>query len=526
MIEHSSAADDDPTTYIWNVSLDMTQSQISPQRPAGLGWLLCKLKSGVAAGAIAVVLASSAALTVQSQTSPPASGGNLTQQVTKTGSALPSFVSLVKTVKPAVVSVRVQSEASPQVLTNDGGLSPFDGTPLERFFGDDDRRSAPRQCRRQAQGSGFLISADGYIVTNNHVIDKASKVEVVMDDGTTLEARVVGTDKKTDLALLKVEGRDDFPFVKFGETKPNIGEWVVAMGNPFGLGGTVTAGIVSAQGRNIGSGPYDDYLQIDAAVNRGNSGGPTFNMNGRVIGVNTAIYSPSGGSVGIAFSIPASTAQWVVAQLKEHGSVERGWLGVNVQAVTKPIAEGLGMDKPRGVLVAKAEDGSPAAKAGVKAGDVIVSVNDDDVHDSRDLARKIATAAPNATVSLGIIRGGSAQTLQATLGEMNDAPAPRPALHEGGADETGRLGITVAPSGEIDGAGDHGLAILQVDPQGKAASLGLSAGDVMVQAGQKPLASVADLNEAIDRASSNGKGSVLVLVRRGDAQRYVAIPIA
>jgi serine protease Do len=486
---------------------------------------LCKLKSGAAASAIAVVLASSAALSVQSQTSPPASGGNLTQQATKTGPELPSFVSLVKTVKPAVVSVRVRSEVSPQVLTNDGGLSPFEGTPLERFFGDQDRHSQPRQFR-QAQGSGFLISADGYIVTNNHVIDKASKVEVVMDDGTTLEAEVVGADKKTDLALLKVEGRDDLPFVKFGEAKPNTGEWVVAMGNPFGLGGTVTAGIVSAQGRNIGSGPYDDYLQIDAAVNRGNSGGPTFNMNGRVIGVNTAIYSPSGGSVGIAFSIPASTAQWVVEQLKEHGSVERGWLGVNVQAVTKPIAEGLGMDKPRGVLVAKAEEGSPAAKAGIKAGDVIVSVNDKDVRDPRDLARKIATAAPDATVSLEIVRGGSTQTLQATLGKMNEAPAPRPALHEGGADETGRLGITVAPSAEVDGAGDQGLAILQVDPQGKAASLGLSAGDVMVQAGQKPLASVADLNEAIDQASSNGKGSVLVLVRRGDAQRYVAIPIA
>jgi serine protease Do len=503
----------------------MTQSQISPQRAAGYDWLLCKLKSGVAASAIAVVLASSAALTVHSQTSPPVSAGNLTQEATKTAQALPSFVSLVKTVKPAVVSVRVQSEASPQVLTNDGGFSPFDGTPLERFFGDHDRRSAPRQVR-QALGSGFLISADGYIVTNNHVIDKASKVEVVLDDGTTLKAEIIGTDKKTDLALLKVDGRDDFPFVRFGEAKPNIGEWVVAMGNPFGLGGTVTAGIVSAQGRNIGSGPYDDYLQIDAAVNRGNSGGPTFNMDGKVIGVNTAIYSPSGGSVGIAFSVPASTAQWVVEQLKEHGSVERGWLGVNVQAVTKPIAEGLGLDKPRGVLVAKAEDGSPAAKAGVKAGDVIVSVNDDDVRDSRDLARKIATAAPNATISLGIVRGGSAQTLQATLGEMNDAPAPRPALHESDAEKTGKLGIAVAPSAEIEGAGDQGLAILQVDPQGKAASLGLSAGDVMVQAGKKPLASVADLNEAIDQASSSGRSSVLVLVRRGDAQRYVAIPIA
>jgi serine protease Do len=486
----------------------------------------------LAATALAAIVAASATTVAQqSQTSQPAPTGNLTPEAAQAAPALPSFVSLVKTVKPAVVSVRVRSEISPQVLADDGGMFPFEpfqGAPLERFFGD---RSAPgSQSRphqlRQALGSGFLISADGYIVTNNHVIDKASKVQIVTEDGTTYEAKVVGADNKTDLALLKVDGRTDFPFVKFSDVKPSTGEWVVAMGNPFGLGGTVTAGIVSAQGRNIGSGPYDNYLQIDAAVNRGNSGGPTFNMDGRVIGVNTAIYSPSGGSVGIAFSVPASTARWVVDQLKEHGSVERSWLGVRVQAVNQSIAEGLGMDKAQGVLVAQAESGSPAAKAGLKAGDVILSVNGAEVQNPRGLARKIATEHPDTTVQLQIVRDGAKQTLEATLARMKTAASPRLASKEAENDHPGKLGMTVAPAAEVDGAGAQGLAVLQVDPQGKAAEAGLSAGDVMVKAGNQQLANVADLNEAIDAASTNGRGTMLVLVRRGDTQRYVAVPVA
>lgn len=500
------------------------------------GWQFHRLRSCLAATAIAAVVASSVtAVAVQSQTTQPAPGSNLTPEAAQAAPALPNFVSLVKTVKPAVVSVRVRSESSPQVLTEDGDLFPFEpfkGTPFERFFdrgdGSQSQNRSQRTPRpfRQAQGSGFFISADGYIVTNNHVINQASKVEVVIDDGTAFEAKVVGVDQKTDLALLRVDGRSDFPFVKFGDVKPSTGEWVVAMGNPFGLGGTVTAGIVSAQGRNIGSGPYDDYLQIDAAVNRGNSGGPTFNMNGRVIGVNTAIYSPSGGSVGIAFSIPASTAKWVVTQLKEHGAVQRSWLGVRVQTVNKSIADGLGLDTPKGVLIAQAETGSPAAKAGLKAGDVIVSLNGAEVQNPRDLARKIAIVPVDTTVRLDIVRDGAKQTVEATLAKMKTASSQRVASGEPNADQPGRLGMTVAPAGEVNGAGEQGLAILQVDPQGKAAEAGLAAGDVIVRAGGQQLGNVGDLNDALAAASANGKSNVLVLVRRGEAQRYVAVPVA
>jgi serine protease Do len=511
----------------------MTNSHHAWARPA-LARSWHGLRSGLAATAIAAVIAASATtVAVHSQTAQPKPGGNLTPEAAQAAPALPNFVSLVKTVKPSVVSVRVRSAAAPQVVTDDGGLfptEPFEGTPFERFFGDrsDAQKQperAPRQSR-QAQGSGFFISADGYIVTNNHVIDKASKVEVAIDDGTTFQAKVIGADKKTDLALLKVDGRTEFSFVKFSDVKPNTGEWVVAMGNPFGLGGTVTAGIVSAQGRNIGSGPYDDYLQIDAAVNRGNSGGPTFNMNGRVIGVNTAIYSPSGGSVGIAFSVPASTAKWVVDQLREHGKVERSWLGVRVQAVDKAIADGLGMEVPKGVLIAQAETGSPAAKAGLKAGDVIVSVNGDEVKNPRDLARKIATVAVDTTVKLDIVRDGSRQTVEATLARMKTESSQRLASGERPADQPGKLGMAVAPASEVNGAGEQGLAILQVDPQGKAAEVGLAAGDVIVRAGGQQLGNIGDLDDAIASASAKGKSAVLVLVRRGEAQRYVAVPIA
>ena len=248
------------------------------------------LRSSIAAAALAAVLASSAIAFAGTSEAPTlaAAAGNLTPEAAQAAPQLPNFVSLVKTVKPAVVSVRVRSDELSQVVSEGG--SPFEGTPLERFFNDRQRAQQSPRHVRQALGSGFLISADGYIVTNNHVIDHANKVQVATDDGSIFDAKVIGTDAKTDLALLKVEGRTDFPFVKFGDKKPDIGEWVVAMGNPFGLGGTVTAGIVSAQGHNIGSGPYDDFLQIDAAVNRGNSGGPTFNMDGGVVGVNTAIY--------------------------------------------------------------------------------------------------------------------------------------------------------------------------------------------------------------------------------------------
>src|SRR5215813_9645099 len=338
--------------------------------------------------------------------------------------AVPNFVDLVQAVKPAVVSVRVKSDMTPQISSSDGGTNPFEGTPLEPFFrqfgapgqGQQDRGLRHRYV--QAQGSGFFISADGYIVTNNHVVTNAVQLQIVKDDGTVLDAKVIGTDPKTDLALLKVEGQNAFPFVTFADDRPKTGEWVIAMGNPFGLGGTVTAGIVSAMGRDIGSGPYNDFLQIDAPVNRGNSGGPTFNMKGRVIGVNTAIYSPSGGSVGIAFDIPATTVKPVIAQLKERGYVERGWIGVQVQPVTREIADSIGMKEAEGALIAGAQPDSPAAKAGLKVGDVITTLNGARVKDSRDLARQVAGMAPNTTVEIGYSREGKQETAQVTIAQL------------------------------------------------------------------------------------------------------------
>src|SRR5271168_1684905 len=293
------------------------------------------------------------------------------------------FADMVAKVKPAVISVRVRMDAerTASLDDNDGPTQP--GAPFDRFFRqfglpDGMPNGLEPRTRRpaSAEGSGFFISADGYAVTNNHVVEHAKTVQVVTDDGKLLTAKVIGTDPKTDLALIKVDG-NDFPFVKFADRDPRIGDWVIAVGNPFGLGGTVTTGIVSARGRDIGSGPYDDYIQIDAPVNKGNSGGPSFDVNGNVIGVNTAIFSPSGGSVGIGFDIPASTAKLVVAGLKDKGYVTRGWLGVQVQPVTADIADSLGMKEARGAIVDNPQAGSPAAKAGIEAGDVITSVNGD-----------------------------------------------------------------------------------------------------------------------------------------------------
>lgn len=269
-----------------------------------------------------------------------------------------------------------------------------------------------------SQGSGFFVSQDGYVVTNNHVVANAAEVQLVTDGGKTLSAKVIGTDPRTDLALLKVNESGNYPFVQLAAGKPRTGEWVLAVGNPFGLGGTVTAGIVSAQGRDIGSGPYDDFLQIDAAVNRGNSGGPTFNQRGEVVGVNTAIYSPSGGNVGIAFAIPAATVQSVVEQLKEHGSVARGFIGVQIQPVTAEVADAIGLKDAKGALIAEAQSNGPAAKAGLKRGDTILAVNGEKIADARELSKKIATFAPGTKTSLTIWRDGKEREVSFEVGRQ------------------------------------------------------------------------------------------------------------
>jgi serine protease Do len=455
-------------------------------------------------------------------------------------SVMPGFTDLVSAVKPAVVSVRVKADAGVNAVGNDLQGNPFEGTPFEKFFkdfrkdfrGPNGQEMMPGFGNRQlpqfvqGQGSGFFISPDGYIVTNNHVVDHAVKVEVVTDSGATFDAKVVGTDPKTDLALIKVDGHTDFPFVKLASSQPKVGEWVVAMGNPYGLGGTVTAGIVSAENRDIGSGPYDNYIQIDAPVNRGNSGGPTFNLKGEVIGVNTAIYSPSGGSVGIAFDVPSSTVASVIPQLQKTGHVVRGWLGVEIQPVTKEIADSLGLKSANGALITEPQADSPAAKAGLKSGDVITSVDSIKVKDPHDLARRVAAMEPHKGVSLRIVRDGKEQTVDLKLGQLADQNARKALAQDGSDHQLGSLGLTLAPAADVKGAGNKGLAVVNVAPNSKAAELGFQQGDVILKAGNKDLASPADLKTAMAEAKATGHKNALVLMSRDHADRYVAVPVA
>jgi serine protease Do len=450
------------------------------------------------------------------------------------------FADLVSKVKPAVISVRVKidEDGSNAALTQRDSDENSDqsGSPEEYFFkqfrgpnGFGGLNGRPRQHQViTGEGSGFFISPDGYAVTNNHVVDHAKSVQVTADDGAIYTAKVIGTDPKTDLALIKVDGKKDFSYVKFADEAPRVGDWVVAVGNPFGLGGTVTAGIVSARGRDIGAGPYDDYVQIDAPINKGNSGGPAFDMKGNVIGVNTAIFSPSGGSVGIGFDIPAATAKLVVNQLKDKGYITRGWLGVQVQPVTADIADNLGLKQARGAMVDNPQADSPAAKAGIEAGDVITSVNGDEVKDSRDLARTIGAMAPGASVKLDVLHKGTSKTISLTLGEMpNDRQAnaggEHPSKETAG---TPHLGLSLAPASEVDGAGNKGVVVTAVDPDGPAAEHGLKTGDVILNVGGKAVANVGDVRSALSDANSNGKHSVLLQVKTADATRFVAVPLA
>jgi serine protease Do len=450
------------------------------------------------------------------------------------------FADIVERVKPSVISVKVaigEKMAKDDSSSEDSPFPP--GSPMERFFrrfgGQDGMpfRGGPRGGRGlvTGQGSGFFISADGYAVTNNHVVDGAEKVEVTTDDGKTYTAKVIGTDPRTDLALIKVAGRTDFPFAKLSEAKPRIGDWVLAVGNPFGLGGTVTAGIVSANGRDIGNGPYDDFIQIDAPVNKGNSGGPAFDMSGEVMGVNTAIYSPSGGSVGIAFSIPASTVKSVVAQLKDKGTVSRGWIGVQIQPVTDDIADSLGMKKAEGALVAEPQASGPAAKAGIESGDVITAVNGEAVKDAKELARTIGGLAPGSAVKLNVLHKGQDKVINLTLGQLPNNVEAKADLDK---DKSGpsrgtdvpKLGMTVAPANSVAGAGKEGVVVTEVDPKSAAADRGFKEGDVILEVGGKTVASADDVRDAISAARSDNKNSVLMRVKSGGSSRFVAVPLA
>jgi len=403
------------------------------------------------------------------------------------------------------------------------------GTPDGNGQGMPDSPRGPRGRNfSMGQGSGFFISADGYAVTNNHVVDKAESVEITTDDGKTHTAKVIGADPKTDIALIKVEGGGNFPFVPLAEKSPRIGDWVLAVGNPFGLGGTVTAGIVSARGRDIGAGPYDDFIQIDAPVNKGNSGGPTFDVDGNVIGVNTAIYSPSGGSVGIAFAIPSDTVKSVVSQLKDKGSVTRGWIGVQIQPINADIADSLGLKKAEGALVAEPQSDGPAVKAGIQSGDVITSVNGTEVKDARDLAKKISSLPPGSNVKLGVVSKGAEKTVNVVLGELpreQRQARATPGDSDSSGTEVPRLGLSLAPAGKVAGAGSDGVVITQVDPDGPAATQGFRTGDVILDVAGKRVASPEEVRKAFADARSGGKRTILLRVKSGENTRFLAVPL-
>ena len=450
------------------------------------------------------------------------------------------FADLAEKVMPAVVSIEVEIE--PGMLRKGrhffrrfGGELDKLPPELRRFFKDFmdqfgglKRFGIPDQplprFRGRAVGSGFFISSDGYVVTNHHVVGKAAKIWVKTSDGKRYRARLLGSDKKTDLALLKVDAKGkSFHYVQFAEKEPRVGEWVIAVGNPFGFGGTVTAGILSAKGRYIGAGPYDDFLQIDAAINRGNSGGPTFNMKGRVVGVNTAIFSPTGGSVGIGFAIPARVVTKVVRQLKEKGHVVRGWLGVQIQAVDAEMAEGLGLDDPHGAIIVKVTANSPAEKAGLKTGDVILEVNGRKVKDPRHLAMMVADIEPGTLAKVTMLRDGRRRTLNVKIGRMPSDEQIARAFGKAApsAVSPADLGLSLRPS--EDG---EGVVVADIDPDSRAAEKGLRPGDVILEVAGEKVKTPAAFGKAISRARKMGRKAVLLLVRsRNGDQRFIALPL-
>ncbi|PTW51339.1 Do family serine endopeptidase [Rhodovulum kholense] len=446
-----------------------------------------------------------------------------------------SFADLADKVSPAVVNITTST-----TIEGHAGPNPLvpEGSPFEDFFRDfmnpDGSPNMPPR-RSQALGSGFLISEDGYIVTNNHVIEKADEIQIELFQGGTLEAKVVGTDPNTDIALLKVQSDKPLPFVPFGKSEMmRVGDWVMAMGNPLGQGFSVSAGIISARGRAL-SGTYDDFLQTDAAINKGNSGGPLFNMDGEVVGVNTAILSPTGGSIGIGFAMSSEVVANVVSQLKEFGETRRGWLGVRIQDVTPDMAEALGLDQARGAVVTDVPEG-PAAEAGMQSGDVILSFDGVDVQDTHGLVRQVGNAPVGKAVRVIVFRQGKTQTLLVTLGRRETAEggaAPgtdAPSAPEAEAAEV--LGMTLVPlTDELRdqlgvGTVTDGLAVTDIDETGEAYAKGLRSGDVITEAGQRKVATAADLQERIEEARDAGRKSLLLLVRRQGEPRFVALSVA
>ncbi len=477
-------------------------------------------------------------------------------QASSAVAALPSFGPLVKEVMPAVVNISVEMKGGAMVSENEGDQdqdqagpgdngqgpefppSPFDQF-LRRFFqqGPNGMPMMPQgpqgRVERMALGSGFIVDPSGYIVTNNHVVENAGKVTVVFQDGTKHPAKIIGRDEKTDLALIKIDAPQPLPYVEWGDSNAShVGDWVLAVGNPFGLGGTVSTGIISARGRDIHEGPYDDFLQIDASINRGNSGGPTFDLQGKVIGINTAIYSPNGGSVGIGFAIPSSLAKPVIEQLKEHGKVERGWLGVQIQEVTPDLAKSLGLPKAEGALVADVTQDGPAQKAGIKQGDVIMSYDGHEVEKLRDLPLAVAETPVGEKAQVEVWRDGKEETLSPVIAAM---PAHPEQVAENGNGENGQtaMGLTLAPlTSEMRerlqvGKDAKGVVVTGVSENSPLATLGIEQGDVIEQVNRHPVTTPEEAAHEFD-AVKNETGpnkSVLLLINRHGINQYVAMTV-
>lgn len=485
------------------------------------------------AAALSVVLGGAAILELGAPSIPAALAQ---QEPVAVGFTAPSFADVVERASPAVVNISVTKVVGTMPASGYRDVRPraTPGSPLDEFFGRFfEMPGAPAVPRRsEGAGSGFVVDADGFVVTNHHVVSDAEKIVVTFADGRQIDARIVGTDPQMDLALLEVDAEEPLPYVAFGDSDAvRVGEWVLAIGNPFGLGGSATAGIVSARGRDIRSGPYDDYLQIDAPINRGNSGGPVFDSAGRVIGVSTAIVSPNGGSVGIGFAIPSNHVAEVVEQLKATGSVERGWLGVSLQGLDGALADSFGLESAAGALVAEVVPDSPASAAGFEVGDVVTHFDGEAVESVRALTFAVAKRRPGDTVTVAVVRGGETHELEVDLGDRAAATASAGA--RGPAAQPGSMthGLQLAPLTDRERARlglprDFGGAlIVNVRPDSPAAREGLRAGDVIVSVNRRSVGSVDEAAAALENARRDGERAVL-LVRRGDAQHFVALDLS
>ncbi len=425
---------------------------------------------------------------------------------------LPTFADLVSQVTPSVVAIRVQGMSPVNVGGGNPGFGQMpQGSPQPPFF------QGPQTAPTEALGSGFFVSADGYIVTNNHVVQGATSVTVILQDGTQYPAHLIGTDPVTDLALVKVDANQQFPYLTFADTPAKIGDWAIAVGNPLGLYGSVTAGIVSGLGRQISNNAYDDYMQIDAAVNEGNSGGPTFNLAGQVIGINTAIYSSTGGNIGIAFDVPADVAAKIIGDLRDHGSVTRGWLGLQIQSINTQLAGLLGLDQATGVLVAEPIAGDPAAQAGIQTRDVITAINGAAVGNADDFSRQIGGLDPGTTVDLTVIRSGHQMDISVTLGTM---PTTTTATAQASTPPTpAEVGLGLQVGTDNNGA----ITVIGINPDGTAAAAGLQQGDVLVSVDDQTIGNFTDLQTAVDAARSANHPAMLFEIQRNGSVLFVAV---